>query len=137
MAEFRLTRTGVSALTFSGELIAETSSEVRVNGGALQNRWHELAVYRTDGDQWVAAVGFRSRWQGEHGHDAAEAFNSPALLVDWLTHEYNPRDHWRGYPAGEHYAERQRRIEAEIRAGYNRAVSEVLGKLPEADERVK
>lgn len=135
-AEFRLTRTGKPALVFAGELIAGATSFIPVNGGALQNRWHELAVYRTAGGKWVAAVGFRSCWQGEHDHDAAEIFARPDQLVSWLL-RYSPRDHWLGYPAGAAYAERQARIEAEIRGGYERAVSALLAGLPEADERVR
>jgi uncharacterized protein (DUF1786 family) len=90
MTEFTLTRTGDRPLTFAGEVVAEASSHVPVNGGPLQNRWHEVAVYRAGTGALVAAVTFRSRWQGEFDHHTATALPAADDLVAFLTAEYQP-----------------------------------------------
>ena len=133
----RVPRTGLPVLEVDGDLAAEASSHIAVNGGPLQNRWHEVRIYRAYSGKLVGWVRFRTSWQGERDCDTAAVFDLPAALTDWLCRDYNPLDHWQGYPPEPHYAERNRRIKEAITAGYRRAVSEALADLPETAERVE
>ncbi len=133
MEEFKLTRTGKPPLAFTGELLAESSS--KQHQGPLQNRWHELAVYRTAGGKFVAAVTFRTVWQGESDRHTAEHADTPAELVDALT-MYDPTGEWDGYPDTPHYAEKQARIQVAVTDGYRRALSEVFAGVEGAEERI-
>lgn len=125
MTDFLIERTGQLALQFDGAVIAEESSHIAVNGGPLQNRWHELTLYQTRGDQLVLAVAYRSRWQGEHDHHSAEV-TSRAGAITALTKHYDPLAWYGGYPEGAHYAEKDRRQREAIRLGYERAVSRLM-----------
>lgn len=133
MDEFKLTRTGQPPLAFAGELVAEASS--KQHQGPLQNRWHEVAVYRTQGGKWVGAVAFRTVWQGEDDRHTAEVADTPAALVDLIT-TYDPTAEWEGYPDRPEYAERQARTQAAVRGGFERAVSEVFAEIDEVAERI-
>jgi hypothetical protein len=131
MPTFTLTRTGQAPIRFEGELVAEASSRSH-EGGPLQNRWHEIEIFLTECGRVLAHVEFCSRHQGEfHHHTVVDVLSPrPLSLSSWLQ-SYDYRTGWQGYPSGEHYAERQARIEQAIGDGYRRAVSEVLAEFPE------
>ncbi len=133
MEEFKLTRTGKPPLAFTGELLAQVSS--KQHQGPLQNRWHELAVYRTAGGKFVGAVTFRTVWQGESDRHTAEHADTPAELVDALT-VYDPTGEWEGYPDRPEYAERQSRTQTAVTDGYRRALSKVFAGIDAVAERV-
>ena len=128
-----LDRTGKAPLRFRGELLTELDDS-RV-GRKDQNRWYELAVYRTAAGSYVVRISYRTRWDGELDHDAAELIAEPRGVATTLQ-EYDPCSPVIGYPAGEAYAERQRRLEADIRRRYNSQVSELLASAPEFAEEV-
>jgi hypothetical protein len=133
MEEFKLTRTGLPPLAFGGEKLAEADS--KQHQGPLQNRWHELAVYRTAGGKWVGAVVFRTIWQGEHDRHTAEVADTPAELVRLLT-TYDPTGEWEGFPDRPEFAEKQARTQAAVTDGYRRAVSEVFAGIDDVAERL-
>lgn len=133
MDEIKLTRTGKPPLAFTGEPVAESSS--KQHNGPLQNRWHEVAIYRTESGRFVASVTFRSIWQGEHANYTAEHAATPAELVAVLS-EYDPLDGWEGYPDNPHFAERQARTQAAISDGYKRALSSVFADIDGTEERI-
>lgn len=116
-----LERAGAAPLKFRGAKVAERSSRVHPNGGALENRWHELEVYRTGRGKWVGVIAYHSHWQGEQAHHEAEAFGTAAGLIDWFR-GHDPTAHVAGFPAGDHYADRQAKLLAAIRRGYERAL---------------
>ena len=118
-----LQRTGNSPLTFTGELLASANGERQA--GKEQNRWHEVAVYRTGGGRYVVSVHYRTRWQGELDHGQAEVAETAAEAAAVLR-DYDPCGRVQGYPAGDHYAEKQSRLMADLRARYDTLVSEVL-----------
>ena len=141
MPLFTLTRTGLAPLRFEGEMIAEASSHGR--DGPLQNRWHEIRVYRIPcpkaysdmfatptPDRLVAQVDFHSQWQGEHSHHTADVCESSDVLTDFLI-AYDWREGWENYPSSDAYAGRRERNDRVVRGGYLRAVSEVLASFPE------
>jgi hypothetical protein len=122
---FTIQRDGQPPLKFRGELVAEEESRERQ--GPRQNRWHEIALYRTVKGKWVAAVVFRTCWQGEEDSRMAYVCESDAALCDSLQHEYDATRGWIGHPIGSHDAERKNAILRDtITDGYNRAVSRVL-----------
>lgn len=133
MEEFKLTRTGLPPLAFTGELLAESDS--KQHQGPLQNRWHELAVYRTAGGKYVGAVRFRTIWQGEHDRHTAAIADTPAELVRLLS-DYDPTSEWEGYPERPEYAERQARTQSAVADGYKRSLSEVFADIDDVAERI-
>jgi hypothetical protein len=131
---YTLRRSGQPALRFQGELLAE--SDGAWHAGREQNRYHELAVYRTAGGKYVVAVGYRTRWQGETDHDSAEIVDAPTNVAGVLR-DYDPTGHVGGFPAGPAYAEKQARLLADLRRRYDDQVSDVLGASDEFMEGVE
>jgi len=91
MQEFRLPRTGLDDFVFNGEAV------VHVGGGASDargaDRWHEVTVYRTDRDTWVASIAYRSTFKGEGNNDYVEEVND-AEEIEPLLSLYNPEEHF-------------------------------------------
>lgn len=129
MGEFKVLRTGNAPLKFRGELVAEVSS--RRVAGAERNRWHEIAVYRTEKSKWVVWVAYRTLWQGEQPHDWADVVATPAGIIELLRVEYDPAEYVKGYPASDIYAAKQARLLAQIREDYVALISEVAEAHPE------
>lgn len=128
--EITLSRTGDAPLSFRGHRIASSDGE-RL-GGKERNRWHEITVYRTTRGRYVVHVAYRTRWQGELDRDTAAACNAPSEVVAMLR-DYNPLTQLMGFPPGEAYAERQERLEADVAAGYQSIVGDVLAKIDAAE----
>ena len=123
MSTFTLPRTGDRPLQFDGELIAETDS--RQQQGPCQNRWYELALYRTDGGKHVVAIGYRTQWQGELHRDEAHVEDALAGAVEVLRSTI-PELPLHGFPPGEHYDAKRAHVEGAVRACYEHAISELL-----------
>lgn len=130
MDQHTLARTGQAPLKFTGELLKESDDE-RHN-----NRWHELAVYRTTGGRYVVRIAYRTLWQGELARYAAEVVGGPDG-VSRVLRNYDPCGPVTGYPLGAAYAERQARLMADIRNRYNAQVSELLASAPEFAEEIE
>lgn len=130
MEKVTLARSGQSPLRFEGELLAESDGERLA--GAERNRWHELAVYRTQGGGFAVRIAYHSRWQGELESDFAAAASSP-VAVELAFREYDPTAAVNGYPDDAIYAERQAKLLADIRQRYQYQVGEILTKLPDLD----
>lgn len=126
MQTYSVPRTGDAPLRFRGEQIAEASSSGQ---GFRQNRWHELALYKLE-EGYVVVIGFRTNWQGEGGADLAQRCTDFRELRGVLT-AYDPTADYDGFPAGDHYQDKQRRLDSEIKRGYDHAVSELLSEFPE------
>ena len=129
--EIILPRSGQAPLKFRGELLAENDGQ-RV-AGREQNRWHELRIYRAE-DKIVVAIGYRTRWQGECEHDAAEAVDGLGRVAGVLR-DYDLESQVGGYPPGPVYAERQQRLLQDLRRRYDQQVSELLS-APEYAEDI-
>jgi hypothetical protein len=129
-----LTRTGQAPLRFTGELLEE--SDGHIQGGKDHNRWHELAVYRTNGGSYVVRIAYKTIWQGELDREMAEIVGKPEAVAEVLR-DYDPTSHVQGYPPGEHYAAKQARTLDDIRRRYDAQVSEILASAPEFAEVVE
>jgi hypothetical protein len=132
--EVRLERTGKAALRFRGELVAEASSHF-APGRQERTRWHELRLYRTDGGRHILAIGYQTRWQGEHAHSEAEAVRLSALGEYLDTH--NPLASLVGYPSRPEYDDRQAQLEQQLAADFAVVCGELLAAIPEADECIE
>lgn len=128
---YTLTRTGDTPLRFRGEQIAAVSS--RIINGQERNRWFDLALYRTAGGAYVAAVAFRSQWQGEHDDERAAVCETAAAVRDELTVR-DPIPPGIGYPAGAAYQEKQARLYSTLRRDYEALVSELFAGVDEFAE---
>lgn len=127
---YTLRRTGKPPLRFQGELLAEEEGD-----GRDRTRWHSLRVYRTAGGRYVLHIEYTTRFQGESDYCAAWVLEDAVAVGKKLT-EYDPTAHVAGFPPGEHYAEKQARLLADIRRRYEAQVSEILASDPGFAEEV-
>ncbi|WP_447978134.1 hypothetical protein [Candidatus Nitrospira bockiana] len=134
MTSYKLPRTGQAPLAFEGEELAR--SDGRWANGVEQNRWHTLAVYRTDGGNYVLAIHYRTQWQGEQHDDRAIVLGQDAHRLAEELERYDPTTVVQGFPPGSQYAEKQRRLLESIERRYRQQVSELLSKVPGAEERI-
>ena len=73
-----ITRTGEPPLRFSGTNIGSGNNATGAGRGV------KVSIYRTKGGKYVAEICYRTCWQGETNTYKAEAFTTPAELVEWL-----------------------------------------------------
>lgn len=130
--EFTLPRTGNQPLRFRGQVLAEGTSR---RPDQKDTRWHGAVVYRTAAGKFVVLARFRTRWEGEQDDDRAEVVEAPEGVVRTLR-EYDPVPEGIGYPPGDSFAEKQRRMEADLRARWAALVGRVLAECGFA-ERVE
>jgi len=100
---FTLTRSGRPPLCFRGELLAQSDGEH--DNGKRQNRWHDLAIYRTAAGRYVVALHYRSRREGEVASNTVQEVENAARVTHLfrlydptavvLGHPENPRRHAR------------------------------------------
>jgi len=133
MQTYTLRRTGEAPLEFEGELLALANS--RQPEGLRNNRWHELALYRSESGYYLVEVVYRTQWQGELDHHqvavCVDAGGVPNVLQRW-----DPCRHVDGYPPGEQYADRQARLISALTAGYQMAVSDLLAEAGWTEEPI-
>lgn len=132
MFDVILPRSGLPPLRFRGEKIA--FSDGSPAAGRERSRWHELAVYRAAAGGYVAAVRYRTAWDGEQDRRDAYAAATPGELARLLA-AHDPCAAVAGYPAGGQFADKQARLLADVRARYEAQVSEVLAG-PEFHEEI-
>jgi len=125
---FVVDRTGDRPLSFSGDLLEEASS--RVNRGSESNRWHELALYRVDGEEerYVLVINYRTIWQEESDHDTAIVCVSAEDVAAQIRMTI-PDEHMIGYPLGGQYEEKQSRLKKDLEARFKIAATEILSSL--------
>lgn len=133
MDKIRIPRSGKAAITFEGELVV--GSDGKHCNGKDQNRWHDLALYRTVGGNFVVHVEYVTQWQGEVGWSEAEQV-SPDKVEEFFR-GYDPCKHVQGFPPSEKNVERQANLLNWIRTRYDAQVAEILDMCPEADEVVE
>lgn len=119
-------RDGNTPLAFTGMLEWEASSQA--SSGPLQNRWHDVKVYRTRGGKYVLAVRAASIWAGESDLHWAEVCDDAGKVLESMKgHDAMP-DSW-GYPAGHQFVEKQAALARALRAGWGRLISEAAAAL--------
>jgi len=123
LEEFTIERTGQAPLTFVGTILTE-SSGARVQDQE-QNRWHDIAIYRTKAGRYVVFVEYRSTWKAEIGRCEVAIFDNPKDVVRGLQN-YDCTSYVAGFPPLEAYRERQERLLKDIQSRFEDQVSEVL-----------
>ena len=127
MKRFELVRSGFRPLAFDGELLAEVDGSHTPSGGE-PIRWHEMAIYRTAGGEYVLSVSFFSRFGGEEEDHAVYHADSPAT-IEVALRDHAPIPSGVGYPPNGAFADKQARMAADIRRRYDGLVSELFAEL--------
>lgn len=134
--DYRLDRTGQPPLAFVGEFIAGAYGEDLLDERRKNPRWHDLELYRTQGGRYVLHVRYRTEWKDEVGYDEVAVVEGPGDVVAVLKN-WEPTACVAGYPPGPTFERRQERLLAEVRARFDRCVSDLFGQLgPEFTERI-
>jgi hypothetical protein len=103
--------TGEVPFEFEGQIVFEGSTEIHKS--AERTRFHKIEIYKTKTVGWVLHIDYKTRWAGEHDFSEVWRRNSLAQIIRDIC-EYNPLGYVAGYPAGQHFAEKQRRLKIEI-----------------------
>jgi len=122
MPIFKLARSGRAPLKFTGTLLADATS--RVSSGFRSLRWHELQLYRREDGKLLLAIGYRTQWQGEEPRDDL-LIVSDAEELDRAVAEFAPEASVSVPPSD---PDKARRLAADIRSGFERAVGEILSR---------
>lgn len=124
MSAYTLHRTGDRSLTFEGAELA--SADTRQHQGPCQNRWWEIALYRSESGKYVIATGYRTQWQGEHETDTVHIADTAEAAADLLRgHDYAAGIS--GFPPG--HDDRQARLMQSLRQCWEAGLTEILGAL--------
>lgn len=81
-SQITLPRWNDRPLSFTGRVLAGHTTQR--DSGPCETRWWRLELYETAGGHWVAALAYRTRWQGEDGVDLAWHAQDPAQLAAQL-----------------------------------------------------
>lgn len=136
LQSYRLDRTGKPPLAFEGEFIAGAYGEEMLDEKRRNPRWHDLELYRTRSGRYVLSVRYASTWKEEVGFDEVVVVDSPEDVKGELA-RWDPLAPVAGYPPGEQFAAKQERLLADVRARFDRTVSELFSQLgPEFAERI-
>lgn len=130
MTRQRIERTGKSSLAFDGEVVASVDG-CDVNGKE-QNRYHDLALWRTDTGKYVLDIQYVTKWRGELGYRHAEIVE-PGEVAERLR-AYDPCAHVQGFPDRPEYADRQVNLLNWIRSRYDVQVGELLAQVEDLDD---
>lgn len=123
-------RSGQAPLMFEGSVRRETSGRTGTYASSLcvlreANRYHNLAVYDVSDGGYVATIEYHTQWQGETNHYSAAYCETPGDVAQFFA-RYDPADNVVGFPPGEQFAEKQRRLLADIAARYKAQVTHLL-----------
>jgi len=136
MELIKVKRSGQLPLTFEGELIREE------NGwqwyGKEQSRYHVVSLYRTNkSKQYILHIRFVTRWRGEPALEEAHLLGPEKGAMIEFFRNYDPVPRDVGYPHGDHYEEKQGRLERDIRNRFAALVAELLEDVEGAEERIE
>lgn len=118
-----LPRSGRLPLRIDGELLAESTSHAP--NGPRNTRWHELRLFRAPDGHLYLAVGLRTHWRDETGRDDVYDGATAADLSRALD-GFAPLPDGYGFPMRADFAEKRAALERTLRAGWERALAEVL-----------
>lgn len=131
MEKYKLARSGNAPLVFEGEKIA--SEDGRIYAGQEQNRYYNLTLYRTSKGQSVLRIEYCSQWQRESNIDQVEIFPAVRDVVLFLQ-KFDPLGNLQGFPPGQQFSERQKRLEQSLRVRFHQQVRDLLMEVEGAEE---
>jgi hypothetical protein len=133
METITLQRSGKGPLQFNGELVARSEGERQAH--REHARYHDVAIYRTEGGSFVLWISYVTKWAGEVGHTTAEVIQDEQEMLTAFD-KYDPTAHVVGFPPHENFREKQERLLDDIAARWKSQVSDVLNS-DEFAEQVK
>lgn len=129
MENYKLEITNEFPLEFKGELLFEASNSW-INGQD-RNRFHRLEIYKaqdSEGDYFIVWVEFKTYWQGEKS--ISEFFTAEDKdEIKSILETYNPIAYLIGYPDGEHYVDKQQRLETNLKFEWSSLKAKALIEL--------
>lgn len=128
MRTITIPRSGQAPLQFTGNQIWTSNSHD--THGPCRSRWHELFAYDTKDGQFVLAIAFFTKWQGEHNRTHAWVCASLGDLCRRLA-EFDPFADLIGFPPGAQFDAKRKHTEKCLRQCWEGAVSELLDEFPE------
>jgi hypothetical protein len=128
MAFFKLEETGELPLEFDGECIFKDSSQW-VNGQD-RNRYHKVSIYVPDDrpDERILHVRYITHWQGESDHAALWELGSAEDVIQTLN-DYDPIKYLIGFPKSDHFRDKQRSLESQIKSDWLKLKTKALQSL--------
>lgn len=124
-----LPRSGLSAASFQGELLAEVVGppEAKRRKNVII-RYHELQLYRTDQGKYVVAIGFRTELPQESNQDSVYVCDTQAEVEALLIGDqgYDPCQFLEGFPPWDKFKERQERLEMRVTEEFESRVGQLL-----------
>lgn len=118
-------RSGNIPLEFTGEIIFAQSTNT---GKKNCTRYHELQLARTNvPEMWVASISFCGLGDGDYDYDWVKAGTAEEIAA-WVS-GFDPNCVLIGFPVGEKFAEKQRRLELDIALRFREKASLLLAEL--------
>lgn len=124
MQSYTLARTGKEPIRFTGTMLAAVDNKTD-RKGKERSRYTTITIYHTDKGRYVVHIEYTSNWKTEAGHSQADAVDDPKLIPAILT-DFDVLDYVEGYPVGERFQERQRRLLKAIDTSYKEMVGKIL-----------
>ena len=128
MKTFILPRTGLSAATFKGELLANVDGK-NLPGSHKRSRWHEIAVYRAESGRFLVHVAFRVSNQHDSPNDQVRIFDEPTDAISFLWN-FDCTAAVRGWQ-GEKYERQDATLRTHLANNFDQLVSELSTMIPE------
>jgi hypothetical protein len=123
---FELEITGELSLEFDGSsLLSESSHWVN---GRDRNRYHTIDIYEPSDGGYILYICFVTHWQGEHDQKDAwelDTLDDVARKLD----SYDPTEFLVGFPIGQHFIEKQLKLEESIKRDWVELKGKVLNSL--------
>ena len=120
------------------EFVGRVLTEARSFDLSQLDRGYALTVYIDREDQLYAHLVYHTRWKYETETDTVFVADDVEQLADKLL-KYDPLTHVVGYPPGERFVEKQKRLLAwltlEYKALVGRVLAVVAGKTATEDEQ--
>ncbi len=118
-------RSGNIPLEFIGEIIFDQTTS---NGKKNCTRYHKLQLARTsDPKKYVAAIAFRTLRDGDYDYNWAKV-GSAEEIAAWVS-SFDPNGVLLGFPVGEKFDEKQRRLKLDIALRFREKASLMLAEL--------
>jgi hypothetical protein len=102
--------TGGMPIGFEGIPVFQGSSQLQ--NSAERTRFHRIGIYKRNQD-WVVNINYITRWRGEHNFSEVWCRKDLDEIIEAIS-EHDPLKRVAGYPPGQRFAEKQRRLEIEI-----------------------
>jgi hypothetical protein len=130
MEKHTLPRSGLSGVTFTGELIGEATDPLPEWRKAIKDvrRWHELRLFKTGSGKYVVAIGFRSGLEQESAQETVRTCETAEEVERFLIGDdgYDPLQFLEGFPETPKFEKPQQRLEDRVTKDFESRVGLLL-----------